>query len=320
MTLVATVQAELKSEMSGMISNQTTISDAHKSTAPTIPRLLYRGSLSLPDSNLLLDGLTFSIQLPSDDPQASRTLLETPLPLDLESMRGRPSLSLVGVVKLSELHCDFEEGASLYVHHTSRLSVRLTWYRHIHPRCILTKQFFVHNLCAESITSPQGRTELAIRVRLGEADATGPSPSDIVVYGRPHPSSSIMQLHVARIATAPASAGPPKPITTKPKPPRPDDPIPRKPPAGYAGIARIGLGMKRTASTASVGLPKEKEEKKMVEKEATRKKARKEEEARKFDEGVFKVPPVPPAKGKQETVTAPLDVFDALPDDNGKLV
>ena len=87
----------------------------------TTSRQLYRGALSLPDSNLLLDGLTFTIQLPSDDPQASRLLLETPLPLDLESMRGRPSLSFVGVVKLDEIYCDFEEKVSLYVFYCYKL-------------------------------------------------------------------------------------------------------------------------------------------------------------------------------------------------------
>ncbi|KAG6828841.1 hypothetical protein H0H92_006600 [Tricholoma furcatifolium] len=64
---------------------------------PHAYRLLYRGSLSLPDSHLLLDGLTFAARL--DTPSKSN-LLQNPLALALESMRGRPSLRFVGVVKL----------------------------------------------------------------------------------------------------------------------------------------------------------------------------------------------------------------------------
>ncbi len=86
----------------------------------TTPRLLYRGALSLPDSHLLLDGLTFTIDLPTDDHQASLKLLETPLPLALESMRGRPSLSLMGIERLDafweqKLGCDFGGGVNLCV-------------------------------------------------------------------------------------------------------------------------------------------------------------------------------------------------------------
>ena len=64
--------------------------------------------------NLLLDGLTFTINLPADYPQASLKLLENPLPLALESMRGRPSLSYVGVERMDDLYCDFSGGVTLY--------------------------------------------------------------------------------------------------------------------------------------------------------------------------------------------------------------
>lgn len=63
-------------------------------------RLLYRGALSLPDSHLLLDGLTFTARL--DSPSKNNQLLQNPLALALESMRGRPSLRFTGVVKLHE--------------------------------------------------------------------------------------------------------------------------------------------------------------------------------------------------------------------------
>ena len=78
-------------------------------------RLLYRGALSLPDSNLLLDGLTFTIDLPSSDAPAARTLLETPLPLALESLRGQTSIRFIDIVDLHDLVCDFGEKVHLCV-------------------------------------------------------------------------------------------------------------------------------------------------------------------------------------------------------------
>ena len=77
------------------------------SKPPSSYRLLYRGALSLPDSHLLLDGLTFSACLDSPSKHTkSYSLLENPLALGLESMRGRPSLRFMGLVKLSDLYLD----------------------------------------------------------------------------------------------------------------------------------------------------------------------------------------------------------------------
>ena len=66
-------------------------------------RLLYRGSLSLPDSYMSLDGLTFSARLESP---MKHHLLENPLALALESMRGRQCLRFVGTVKLGDVWLD----------------------------------------------------------------------------------------------------------------------------------------------------------------------------------------------------------------------
>ena len=80
--------------------------------------------------------------------------------------------------------------------------------------------------------------------------------TDIVVFGRPHPSSSVMQLCVARILPASTLRGDGasklndltkensrQPRQNKLRPPRPDDPTPRKPPpGGFGGMTRIGLG------------------------------------------------------------------------------
>lgn len=76
-----------------------------KSPTPTF-RLLYRGSLSLPDSHLLLDGLTFAARLDATTSNAGINLLQNPLALALESMRGRPTLRFMGVTKLKDVWMD----------------------------------------------------------------------------------------------------------------------------------------------------------------------------------------------------------------------
>jgi hypothetical protein len=73
-------------------------------------RLLYRGSLSLPDSYILLDGLTFSANL-----LANKDLLHNPLALALESMRGRPSLRLKGTESLKNICIDSSDDVCMYV-------------------------------------------------------------------------------------------------------------------------------------------------------------------------------------------------------------
>lgn len=69
-------------------------------------RLLYRGALSLPDSQMLLDGLAFVAKPESPTKQASTSLLDNSLALALESMRGRPSLRFLGTTKLSDIYLD----------------------------------------------------------------------------------------------------------------------------------------------------------------------------------------------------------------------
>ena len=78
-------------------------------------RLLYRGALSLPDSLLLLDGLTFSVRLNSPSKHSTFNLLQNPLALALESMRGRPSLRFLGTVFLREVWMDESCGVEMYV-------------------------------------------------------------------------------------------------------------------------------------------------------------------------------------------------------------
>ena len=101
-------------------STPTTLSTPSKTTSKATHRLLYRGALSLPDSHLLLDGLSFvasthgssahgigdgaSVGMGMNSPAAH--LLENPLALALESMRGRPSLHLLGTEKVRDVCLD----------------------------------------------------------------------------------------------------------------------------------------------------------------------------------------------------------------------
>jgi hypothetical protein len=100
-------------------SNTTVNQPSITITKPTPPRptpttinhrLLYRGSLSLPDSHLLLDGLTFI-----GDAGKSSSLLQNPLALALESMRGRPTLRFLGTMRLDEAWVDYSGGVCLCV-------------------------------------------------------------------------------------------------------------------------------------------------------------------------------------------------------------
>lgn len=71
---------------------------------PPSHRLLFRGSLSVPDSRLLLEGLSFT--LPIDNTRSpSVHLLQNPLALALESMRGR-TLALSGTSRVDSVHLD----------------------------------------------------------------------------------------------------------------------------------------------------------------------------------------------------------------------
>lgn len=87
------------------------MSTPSKATAPS-HRLLYRGSLSLSDSYLQLDGLSFSTKV--NDIHSSPALLKNPLALMLESMRGRP-LHHLGTVKVKETWIDPPGDIFVYV-------------------------------------------------------------------------------------------------------------------------------------------------------------------------------------------------------------
>ncbi|KAF5355131.1 hypothetical protein D9756_005564 [Leucocoprinus leucothites] len=254
-------------------------------------RLLYRGALSLPDSYLLLDGLTFSARLESP---MKHHLLENPLALALESMRGRQSLRFLGTVKLSDVWLD-ESG-----------NVEMD----IHPRATLSKIYFENIFCLlpyppastsqlQDTHLPQGtRSELGVKIALGDAD--GPDTTHIIVFGQvTSPNTRSIKLQVARTAPHP----PLRPI--KSRVPRPDDPTPRRPPAALSRTKSTGAGvLKRTASSSSSALALRLGSEEVVsvkkQKLAT---GNKDQSKALTDDKVFKVPHLPGKKTSKGDVS-----------------
>ncbi|RPD69439.1 hypothetical protein L226DRAFT_515765 [Lentinus tigrinus ALCF2SS1-7] len=194
-------------------------------------RLLYRGSLSLPDSHLLLDGLTFSVKL--GDVHGSPALLNNTLALTLESLRGLP-LHLIGPAKVKETWIDPPGDINV----------------DIHPDAALTRIYFENMFCLTPIASGEERTEYGIRVSL--TDNHDPDTPDLLIYGElrdtsptgeaPVPSTSQAPPKTLHLLAARILPGPPPPSSFRL--PRPDDPTPRRPP--------LTLGNKRTRDASGV--------------------------------------------------------------------
>ena len=91
-----------------MLDTQVPTTPSRKRTISSSHRLLYRGALSLPDSYLVLDGLSFTTTISASNVTStpSKRLLDNPLALALETMRGRPSLQFLGTEKLSDVWLD----------------------------------------------------------------------------------------------------------------------------------------------------------------------------------------------------------------------
>ncbi|KZT72438.1 hypothetical protein DAEQUDRAFT_749495 [Daedalea quercina L-15889] len=193
-------------------------------------RLLYRGALSLPDSNMVLDGLSFTASLGASALAASQLndsnfdLFNHPLALALESMRGRPTLHLVGAVEMDKLWVDEKSSGVVQLD--------------VHPKATLSRLYFENIFCLEPIVAPTGRSHYGVRISL--SDTGDSSAEDILVYAQLEsaspdvfdgpltpPSTSTatpqcIRLLVARILPGP----PPMPVLSRP---RPDDPTPRVP-------------------------------------------------------------------------------------------
>ncbi|KAF8622938.1 hypothetical protein AX15_006615 [Amanita polypyramis BW_CC] len=287
-------------------------------TPPTPPscstsssyRLLYRGALSLPDSNLTLDGITFcacidtpsknrhSSQTPNGSHHSSDSLLKNPLALALESMRGRPTLRFVGRVRLSDVWMDKSGGVLM----------------DIHPRAILTRVYFenvfclgmcatqvVRNVLNPSTSKQKGKekevkipeiSDLGVKIALGDSD--GPETTYMVVFAKLEAQRSV-QLAVARLTIRPPD---PQPR------PRPDDPIPRKPPLfSFASkvVSTRTQKLKRAGSSGSLNCANSGRELKRIA--SIGKLAGSAAKKPKLDmRGGFKVPDMPvSAEGKGKT-------------------
>ncbi|KAF9462375.1 hypothetical protein BDZ94DRAFT_1309646 [Collybia nuda] len=275
-------------------------------------RLLYRGALSLPDSHLLLDGLTFAARLES--PSKHNHLLQNPLALALESMRGRPSLRLLGVVKLDDDNIWLDDSGGIELD--------------IHPNATLTRIYFENTFCLVPFASTSKPTsispdtsDIGLKVAIGDID--GPDTTEIVICADCAPNydqdNRRLRLIVARIAPRPVSR------TNVLRLPRPDDPTPRKPPLFFGG-GKTGMRMKltRMASDGSVlggrelkgapslsGATPKRQEVGLADLGSGFRLG----EEKQGQKGLFKVPQVPPingkAKGKEisRPVTGEMDVF-----------
>ncbi|KAF8660914.1 hypothetical protein AX16_001542 [Volvariella volvacea WC 439] len=232
-------------------SKATPITPRASNGAPT-NRLLYRGALSLPDSHLLLDGLTFSARLESQ--AAEHELLENPLALALESMRGRPSLQFKGTVNMNEVWLDESGGIEM----------------DIHPFAAISQIYFENTFCllplsstpSSSSTPSKGQSQRSlkgIKVSLGDSD--GPDTTEMIIFAElappatyPDQPPNALRLIVARRVPRPALS-----LSSR-RLPRPDDPTPRKPPLAFIKSQQelfqsqpSARELKRTASSSVVG-------------------------------------------------------------------
>ncbi|CCM02962.1 uncharacterized protein FIBRA_05077 [Fibroporia radiculosa] len=200
----------------------------HKPHNTSTHRLLYRGALSLPDSHMLLDGLSFTVS--SHTGESSSTtygvdLLNNPLTLALESMRGR-NLHFLGTASLSEVWIDAKSDGVVSVD--------------IHPQAALSRMYFEALFCLEGSMTLDGKSEYGMRVSLSDSDDS--DASDILIYAQlpPNgpvpaygaldlPSTSTSAPNSLRLIAARILPGPP-PAPAPPRP-RPDDPTPRLPPS-----------------------------------------------------------------------------------------
>ncbi|KAK7454431.1 hypothetical protein VKT23_011187 [Stygiomarasmius scandens] len=233
-------------------------------------RLLYRGALSVPDSYFLLDGLTFSTRM-----DATQNLLDNPLALALESMRGISSLTFMGTTNIKEVYIDDSGDITM----------------DIHPDATLSRVYFENLFCLEAPS--EAGEKIGLRVALG--DTIGPETTQILIFLKPISPERPESTPVYALAVARILPGPPP----RARAPRPDDPTPRKPPPvpfGFAGKSKVkpqGLGdLKRVSSGSLADLGKD-------------------VRLGKTDTDVFRVPllPLHKDKGKGKATSSKDDVF-----------
>ncbi|KAF9052456.1 hypothetical protein BDZ89DRAFT_1056808 [Hymenopellis radicata] len=151
-------------------------------------RLVYRGGLSLPDSHVILDGIAFSALL-----SAPSTLLQNPLALALESLRGIP-LRFIALIRLGDVYYDSKATPQIVMD--------------IHPQALLSQVYFNNIFCLD----PDRRSHREYTSRWAT-----PTRRTLSSYASKLGKDEI-RLMAARITPPPSLL------------PRPDDPTPRRPP------------------------------------------------------------------------------------------
>lgn len=132
----------------------------------------------------MLDGLTFTAHLDPSDKSASKSkldsnLLQNPLALSLQSMRGRPNLRLLGTLRLKDVHLDDTGGVEMFVVLFSVNFRMLIVYRDIHPMAVLSRIYFENIFCMlpfPNTTSGLPRSEVGVKVALGDGGTFIPAP------------------------------------------------------------------------------------------------------------------------------------------------
>ncbi|PBK63640.1 hypothetical protein ARMSODRAFT_962946, partial [Armillaria solidipes] len=152
-------------------------------------RLVYKGSLALPDSHATIDCIAFSAML-----TAQTTLLQNPLALALESLHGI-AIRFVAVINLADVYYDAKAAPSIVLD--------------IHPQAVLSTVYFQNIFCLR----PEQTHSIGVQVTLGDTDAT-----NIVIYA----SSPPLLLHAKCMGIFPpkprlkAPAAPAKTLKRKP--------------------------------------------------------------------------------------------------------
>ncbi|PBK98547.1 hypothetical protein ARMGADRAFT_1008944 [Armillaria gallica] len=124
---------------------------------------------------------------------AQTTLLQNPLALALESLRGI-AIRFVAVINLADVYYDAKAAPSIVLD--------------VHPQAVLSTVYFQNIFCLR----PEQTHSIGVQVALGDTDAT-----NIVIYAS-SVGDNALRLLAARITPPPVAL------------PRPDDPTPRKPP------------------------------------------------------------------------------------------
>ncbi|KAG8907235.1 hypothetical protein FRB99_005059 [Tulasnella sp. 403] len=128
-------------------------------------------------------------------------------------MHGRPFLRIASVSPLTNLLDRLDDS----------VDVRLYW----HPEAYFANEFFLKVLWKLGGWDGTGKSKQCVRVALGDEGRS--EENEIIIYGQLIPSSSTVRFHVTRLLPVQANPGL--------RPPRPDDPLPRREPIYVQSIA-----------------------------------------------------------------------------------